>query len=92
MEPVGVREVFEIDFWGFGRNRKAAILWRCAFLALFWVIWIERNARIFEDKESSLSFLWDRVHFLGAFWAHSAKEFRDIPLFLLKADWRAVCS
>lgn len=26
------------------------------------------------------------------FWAYSSKEFVDIPLFLLKSDWRAVCS
>ena len=92
MVPDCVSKMFDIDFWGFGKNKKAVILWRCAFLALFWIIWFERNGRIFEDKEFSLSYLWDRVHFLASFWAHSSKDMGDIPLFLLKSDWRAVLS
>lgn len=75
-----------------GRGKKARNLWICAFLVVFWVVWLERNGRIFKDKESSLVDLWDKVHFLGSFWAKSSKDFVATPFFLLKADCRAVCS
>lgn len=89
--PGCVESWLTIHFWGFGRGKKAVVLWKCAFLVVFWVLWNERNSRIFEDKESSSADLWDKVHFLAAFWAHSSKEFRKIPLFVLNSDWRVVC-
>ena len=67
------------------------VIWKCVFLVVFWVLWIERNSRIFDGRASSTAELWDKVHFLASFWAHSSKEFRDIPLFVVKLDWRDVC-
>ena len=30
--------------------QRGIILWQAACIALLWVVWRERNARIFEDK------------------------------------------
>ena len=37
---------------GFGTNHLAKVMWKCIVLSLLWVIWIERNSRIFEDKSN----------------------------------------
>ena len=89
--PDCVAKLFHIKFWGLGRSKKAVVIWKCAFLAVFWVLWIEKTLRIFDNRESSLVDLWDKVYFLGSFWAHSSKVLRDIPLFVLRSNWRAVC-
>ena len=32
-----------------GKIKRAVTLWRCMIMAPFWVIWVEKNARLFED-------------------------------------------
>ena len=39
-----------IDYKGFGKFKRCRVLWQTACIALIWVVWRERNARIFEDK------------------------------------------
>ncbi|CAL5408064.1 unnamed protein product [Camellia sinensis] len=39
-----------IDFHTFGGSKRAKILWTCVVFATFWVLWWERNQRLFEDK------------------------------------------
>lgn len=34
-----------------GSNRMTKVLQNCMVLALMWAIWMERNSRIFDDKE-----------------------------------------
>ncbi|TXG51559.1 hypothetical protein EZV62_024083 [Acer yangbiense] len=34
---------------GFGGGRKGKVLWECTMMAFFWVLWNEKNKRIFED-------------------------------------------
>lgn len=60
-------------------------------LALFWVLWLERNAKIFEGKEIGLDAIWDRPYFLASFWTSNSRPFLGIPLFFIKSDWKAVC-
>lgn len=50
-----------IDLWGFGGNKKAKTLWHCVVFMIFWVVWLEWNARIIEDKVANLDSLWERV-------------------------------
>ena len=38
--------------FAFGKGKKAKILWNSAVAALFWVMWQERNLRIFEGKNT----------------------------------------
>lgn len=43
---------------------KKMVLGRCTVLVIFWVVWNERNGRIFEAaRDEVLDFWWDRVHF-----------------------------
>ncbi|KAJ9697646.1 hypothetical protein PVL29_006989 [Vitis rotundifolia] len=48
--PRSISEMMLIDFKGFGKSKRGLILWQNACIALIWVVWRERNARIFEDK------------------------------------------
>ncbi|RVX08577.1 hypothetical protein CK203_014299 [Vitis vinifera] len=39
--------MLSITFSGFGLSRRGIVLWQAACIALIWVVWRERNARIF---------------------------------------------
>ena len=71
---------------------EESTLWQNACIALIWVVWRERNARIFEDKARNLENLWDSIHFLASLWAYCSVVFKGIPLNVLQIDWLAVCS
>ena len=45
-------EVFSTCNW----SKQANILWNCWAQPLLWLIWLERNQRVFEDKSSSIEF------------------------------------
>ena len=80
-----------INYKGFGISKRGIVLWRNACIALIWVVWRERNARIFEDKAKNLENLWDSIHFLASLWAFCSVIFKDIPLNVLQLDWLVVC-
>lgn len=60
-EPRSVEELIMISHVCFGRSRDASLLWNCSIFGLLWDIWIERNSRIFKNRELSLSFLWEKI-------------------------------
>jgi len=60
-------------------------------LGIFWVAWLERNGRIFFDKEENVQFLSGST-FWQAYGLSTLKEFKDIPLFFIQLDWRALWS
>lgn len=74
--------MFETHFHEFGLGDKAVTLWNCARLLVFWAVWLERNAGIFEGKDFSMLELWDHIYLLVSFWASSSKEFAGF-LYLL---------
>ncbi|RVW77759.1 putative ribonuclease H protein [Vitis vinifera] len=55
-------------------------------IALIWVVWRERNARIFEDKARNAGNLWDSIHFLASLWAFCSAGFKGTPLNVLQLD------
>ena len=59
--------VMTINYKGFGKSKRDIVLWQTACIALIWVVWRERNARIFEDKARNSENLWDTIHFLASF-------------------------
>ena len=81
-----------INYKGFGKSKRDIVLWQIACIALIWVVWWERNGRIFEDKTRNLENLWDTIHFLASFWAFGSIVFNGIPLNVLQLDWLAVYS
>ena len=48
-----------IAFKGLGNSIRGKILWQIACLTLLWIVWEERNVRIFKDKGRLEGMLWD---------------------------------
>lgn len=63
-------------------------MWRCAFLAIIWVIWLERNDRIFYNRASDIDVMWDRVVYLASLWSFALGAFSNYLLFDIKRDRR----
>ena len=45
--PFNCASLLVMCFDSFGNGKKTFILWSCAILAIFWVVWIERSRKIF---------------------------------------------
>ena len=84
--------MLSINYNDFGLSKRGIVLWQAASIALIWVVWRKRNARIFEDKVRNSEYLWDFIHFLASLWAFCSKVFKGIPLNVLQLDWIAVCN
>ena len=48
-------------------NSGNLVVWTFAKSALLWVIWLERNARVFEDKSAKIESLWNRIWHFSSF-------------------------
>ncbi|RVW44362.1 LINE-1 retrotransposable element ORF2 protein [Vitis vinifera] len=85
--PKSISDMMFINYKGFGKSKRGVILWQNASIALIWVVWRERNARIFEDKARNAGNLWDSIHFLASLWAFCSVGFKGTPLNVLQLDW-----
>ena len=74
----------------FGTNNLAKVMWKCIVLSLLWVIWIERNNRIFQDKVMRSEDLFEKAKCLTSFWASSNKNFKEFPFSLIVLNWKDV--
>ncbi|RVW36770.1 Transposon TX1 uncharacterized 149 kDa protein [Vitis vinifera] len=74
-----ISDMMFINYKGFGKSKRGVILWQNASIALIWVVWRERNARIFEDKARNAGNLWDSIHFLASLWAFCSAGLRAPP-------------
>jgi hypothetical protein len=89
--PTGILALLSARSIGFGKCKKAKVLWGCSMLAVIWVLWLERNRRIFEDvRGAGLEELWIRVKYVAALGATVSSEFRDYSISLIMPDWREV--
>ncbi|RVX09419.1 hypothetical protein CK203_015227 [Vitis vinifera] len=89
MDWVLSRSIFDmlsINYNGFGLSKRGIVLWQAVSIALIWVVWRERNVRIFEDKARNLEYLWDSIYFLASLWAFCSKVFKGTPLNVLQLD------
>ncbi|RVW69473.1 Transposon TX1 uncharacterized 149 kDa protein [Vitis vinifera] len=75
-----ISDMMFINYKGFGKSKRGLVLWQNACIALIWVVWRERNARIFEDKARNSENLWDSIHFIASFWAFCSAVLRAFPL------------
>lgn len=62
-------------FVGFVGGKQQNILWRYAFLAIIWLLWLERNDRIFHEKTTEALDLWKQFVFLASLWAFASGAF-----------------
>ena len=84
-----LKYIFCIDFRGF-ENTKACALWRCVVCAALSVVWLERSTIIsLRGKVKSLRVFGTRFVFFASFWV-SVSPFKEIPVFLIARDWRAI--
>ena len=72
-----------INFKGLGRSKRGLVLCQSTCIALIWIVWRERNVRIFEDKNRNSEALCDTIHSFASFWASCTTTFKDIPLNLV---------
>jgi hypothetical protein len=82
------RTVLELlKSWGAGMGSgQATEAWRLAHLCLLWCIWRERNARLFEDVETSMVELRKRLIDTLYFWIaphHSLSVFTYVDFLNL---------
>ena len=90
--PRSICDMIIISCRGLRNSNRGKVLWQFACLALMWVVWRERNARIFEGKVRTLEGLWDTIHFLASFWASCTTTFKGAPLNLIQLNWLLVSS
>lgn len=88
-----VLEFLLLEKEGFGRDKEKRTLWNRATLAISWVIWLERNRRIFQNRHINPSFLWDRVVFLASLWTKATSFFVGMTLTdIQRENWQLVLS
>ncbi|KAL6323792.1 hypothetical protein AAG906_002260 [Vitis piasezkii] len=81
-----------LDFGiGLGNSLRGKTLWQIACLTLIWMVWQERNNRIFEDKGRMEEMVWDLIRFYSSLWASCTEAFRGVPLNILQLNWIGVC-
>ncbi|RVW50733.1 putative ribonuclease H protein [Vitis vinifera] len=86
--PRSFEDMLVIAFKGLGNSLRGKTLWQVACLTLVWIVWQERNNRIFEDKGRSEETLWDLILFYSTLWASCFAAFRGVPLNVLQLNWR----
>ena len=58
-------------------------------MAAAWHIWLERNARIFENRSMEESEIWSKIKFTASLWAFSSKSFGDLSASVINNNWEA---
>ncbi|RVW53835.1 hypothetical protein CK203_088568 [Vitis vinifera] len=73
--PRSLEDMLVISFKGLGNSLRGKTLWQIACLTLIWMVWQERNNRIFEDKGRTEEMVWDliRLHAVGLVCLQEAK-------------------
>ncbi|RVX17758.1 putative ribonuclease H protein [Vitis vinifera] len=89
--PRSLEDMLVISFKGLGNSLRGKTLWQIACLTLIWMVWHERNNRIFEDKGRTEEMVWDLIRFYSSLWASCTKAFRGVPLSILQLNWIGVC-
>ncbi|KAJ9687316.1 hypothetical protein PVL29_015988 [Vitis rotundifolia] len=90
--PRSFVDMLVIAFKGLGNSLRGKTLWQIACLTLVWMVWQERNKRIFEEKGRTEEILWDLILFYSSLWASCTTAFRGVPLIVLQLNWTAVCA
>ena len=73
-----------ISFRGLGNSLRSRTLWQIACLTILWIVWQEKNVRVFEDRWRTEEMLWDLLHFYSSLWASCFIAFRGIPLNVIQ--------
>ena len=66
-------------------------LWHIACLTILWIVWQERNGRIFEERCRTEEVLRDLTHFYASLWAFCTAPFKGVPLNSILLSWLLTC-
>ncbi|RVW29047.1 hypothetical protein CK203_088908 [Vitis vinifera] len=64
--PRSLEDMLVITFKGLGNSLEARHFGQIACLTLIWMVWQERNNRIFEDKGRTEEMVWDLIRFYSS--------------------------
>ena len=87
-----VQDMMVISFKYFGNSARGKIVWKMACLILLWIVWRERNVKIFEDTSKMPEMMWDLLHFYVSFWAYRIDIFKPYPLSVIQLSWLSICT
>lgn len=88
--PLSLNQFLAMNFRGFGCRKEARTLWLCLVFAILWCLWLERNARIFQDSFATLDCIWDRIVVLASLWCSAHGCFRGVSLSDMQRDLPAL--
>ncbi|KAL4191383.1 hypothetical protein AMTRI_Chr07g29630 [Amborella trichopoda] len=74
---------YHVPYW----PKAGRTLWKAAMAATIWVIWLERNARIFQGRKKEVPTLFHKVTSLVIFWASNHKVFSEISVNTFLSQW-----
>ncbi|RVX22450.1 putative ribonuclease H protein [Vitis vinifera] len=89
--PRSLEDMLVISFKGLENSLRGKTLWQIACLTLIWMVWQEKNNRIFEDKGRTEEMVWDLIRFYSSLWASCTEAFRGVPLSILQLNWIGAC-
>ena len=92
IQPGSIRNMMVISFKRFGNSNRGRTLSRIACLSLLWIVWRERNVRIFEDTWRTPELMWDSFQFYVSFWAYCTYRFKPYPLSVIQLNWLSICT
>lgn len=78
-----------VSLVSFEREKHCKALRRCAVSAVFWCIWMDKNAS-FNNHFMFGLLLWDKIVFLASLWYPLAAAFRRASLVDILKDWTAL--
>lgn len=70
-------------------KKEKSCLWTHFVRATLWIIWTERNRRIFQDKEHSLNQSFEAIVFLVISWCKCSPLFYHYSFATLASSWTA---
>ena len=92
VQPGSICNVMHISFKCFGNFTRDDTLWKSSGLTLLWIVWRQRNDRIFEDTWKMTEMMWDLLHFHVSFWAYCTNVLKSFPLSVMQLYWLSVCT
>ena len=63
LQPDNIHDMMVFSLKRFKNSTRGKTLWKITCLTLLWIVWRERNVRIFEDNWKASEMMWDLLYF-----------------------------